>query len=518
MSKLLLVVPDYSDKEIDNFSKKALTLPYGAVSLASYVEEYCYGTQCEILDLNTFSTREEQYEVLRQKIIDFTPDFVGLSVMFNSGFEQVPLFCETVKGVNSKIVIFAGGVLATNLPKDLFDATDLLDAICYGEGEIPLKDLLLSKDIQEVFEKHKSWITKEGLEKGKKVNPTFVQNLDDIPFLKYEKVEVDKYIGRTSADNIVKKSLPIHSSRGCPYSCVFCCAGTNHGKKLRCMSAERFLSDVKVMIEKYGIEKISIDDDQFLFYRDRAVAILKGLAEFNIEIELASGMSVKFIDDEIAELLKKAGLKIAFIAVESGSPRVLKDIINKPLDVSQVKPVVESLKKAGLLVHSPFLIGFPGETQEDRDMSRQLMLDVGFDWNFIFIVTPYKGSKLYDICVENHYIDEADLANLNVYNCVIKAPGINPEEITKQAYLLNLDVNFVNNYNYANGNYSVALDYFAKLAEKYPTHAFAHYYSSLCYEKLNNSEKAKVHRCEFEKIIDSDEKWKQHAIYFGIIK
>lgn len=518
MLNILLVVPNYSDQELENYSRKILTVPYGVLSMASYVEYYCPNVKCEILDLNEFQDRETQHNILKQKMTELNPDFVGLSVMFNSCFEQVDELCTIIKEVDSDVTLFAGGVLATNLPEDLFETTNMLDALCYGEGEIPLKDLLLSDDIQETLRLHPAWLTKKDFENGKKSSAVFVQDLDEIPPLEYSKLNIKKYVGRTSNDgDFARSALPIQSTRGCPYSCVFCCAGTNHGKKIRCMSAERFLSDVKLVVDKYNVQKISVDDDQFLFYRERAVKILNGLAEFNLEVELASGINIKFVDDEIATLMKKAGVKIAFIAVESGSQRVLKDIINKPLDVVQIKPAVESLRKAGLLIHSPFLIGLPGETQEDRDLSRELILDVGFDWASVFIATPFKGSKLYDICVENNYMDPSRISKMNTYNCVIKAPGVDPDEINRQFYSLNLDVNFLNNYNYLNGNYELALSYFSRIAIKYPDHAFAHYYSSLCYKKLGNNEKADFHMKEFDTIINTNEDWKQHAINFKLI-
>lgn len=516
MHKLLLVVPDHSNTEINKYIK-TLTIPYGVLSLASYVEYYCPETKCEILDFNAIDSKKNPYEELRKKLIEFNPDFLGISAMFNSSFDQIGPICEMAKSINQDINTFAGGVLATNLVEDIFETTELLDAISYGEGEIPLKDMFLSDNIKETLKTHRSWITKNDFINGKKASVTFVQNLDDIPLIDYSKIDINKYTGRTTSDdNLEKRSLPIHSTRGCPYNCIFCCAATNHGKKLRYMSAERFLSDVKTIVDKYQIQKISIDDDQFLFYRERAVKILKGLAELNIEIELASGVNVKFIDKEIASLLKKAGLEIAFIAVESGSQRMLKEIIDKPLDVSQVKPAVEALRNEGLLVHAPFLFGIPGETDEDRALTRQLILEVGFDWNFIFVATPFKGSRLYDVCVDNNYIQPTEISNLNVYKCVIKAPGIDPDEITKYTYELNLDVNFVNNYNYHSGNYKVALGYFSRIAKKYPEHAFAHYYSAKCYKKLGDNKQAQCHMDEYEKIIERDNFWKQYAIDFKL--
>lgn len=518
MTKILFVIPDYANEIIDKHMASKV-IPYGVLSLVSYIEHYCPGTDCEIIDFNVIDNPSTHIDILKHELKLKQPDILAISAMYNSCYSKLAPFCEAAKQVLPNVLVLSGGILATNLTQDIFNSTNLLDAVCYGEGEIPFKDLILSNDIKNTLHSHKSWTTKEDYENGKRPSATLVENLDEIPILNYSKVDITKYDNRiASLDGIEKTTLPVHSTRGCPYSCVFCCSGANHGRKTRYMSAKRFLSDVKTIIDKYKIKKLSIDDDQFLFNRERAKEILRGLADFNIEIEMANGLTVKFIDDEIAMLLKNAGLKTAVLAVESGSPRVLKEIINKPLDISQIQPAVKSLRKAGLFIHTFFIIGFPNETQEDRDMTRNLIIDVGFDWNGIFIATPFKGSKLYDICVQNNYIKALDITNPNIYQCQITAPGVNPEEITKQAYLMNLDVNFVNNHNYRNGNYDKAIAYFSKIATRYHDHAFAHYFLAKSLEGIKNNDINRIKELytKFDNIINSDIKWKEYAEHFNL--
>jgi hypothetical protein len=76
----------------------------------------------------------------------------------------------------------------------------------------------------------------------------------------------------------------------------------------------------------------------------------------------------------------------------------------------------------------------------------------------------------------------------------------------------------VNNYNYLNKNYEIALSYFSRIAQKYPGHAFAHYYTSMCHKNLGDEGKAEVDLKEFEKIISTDEFWQKYAIEFKLDK
>lgn len=505
--KILFVILDYENVVISK-RDKSLVLPYGVLSLASYIEYCCPNVETKIIDFNILNY-DEQIKKLKEEIEQFKPDIAGISVMYNSCFLQIAPICKIVKDFNTNILTIAGGILATNLQEDVLNSSKYLDAICFSEGEIPLVDLISSDDYTETIKNHKSLLSLEDYKNGKRGIASFVDNLDDIPIINYQKIDPTKYLTRLELGGKNKKKyLSMHSTRGCPFNCIFCCASSIHGKKIRYMSTERFLSDVDYYVKNYNINSIDIDDDQFLFKTERAKNILKGLAKYNLEISFASGLNVKYIDDEISLLLKNVGLKIAVLAIESGSEKVLHDIIDKPLTITQIKPAIIALKKVGLLVHAFFIVGFPNETHEDREMTRQLIKETEIDWSNIFIASPFKGSRLYDVCVQNGYITPLDMDNPNIYEGIINAPGVNPKEITEYAYLLNLDVNFVKNPNYKNGKFELAFSYFNKIALKYPEHAFAHYYSAKCLEKMNRDEESNI--------INSDKKWYEYSQYFEI--
>jgi radical SAM superfamily enzyme YgiQ (UPF0313 family) len=409
--------------------------------------------------------------------------------------------------------------MATNMPSEVFSESHFVDAVCYGEGEIPIRDLLCSEDARVLFREHPSWILNSDAGSEKHPSQSFVMNLDDIPPINYSLVNGKEYTSQfRNRDGEDGFALSIHSTRGCPFNCIFCCSAANHGKRIRSMSASRFLSDVERMIKQYKITRLSIDDDQFLFHRERAKEILTGLANFGIEIEMASGLTVRFIDDEIARLLKNAGLKIAVLAIESGSQRVLKEIIEKPLNLDEVSKAVNALRSQNLSIHTFFVIGFPGETAEERRLTRDFIVSTGFDWNAIFIATPFRGSRLFDLCREKGYIPDDRFLDSNIYECQITAPNIEPKAITREAYLLNLDVNFVNNYNLSIGMYKKAAGYFDGIAKRYPNHAFAHYFLAKALQYIPDSDQISVqnHYQRYKDIISTDMLWKDYAESFQI--
>lgn len=195
ISRALFIIPSYSDKEIDKHTQNNV-MPYGVLSLCSYIEHYLKDIKCKVLDFNTFKNYSESIEILRKTIKEFKPDMVCLSLMYNSCLVHLKPICKTIYSFDKEILIVAGGIMATNLPEECFNSTPLLNAICHAEGEIPLYDFLSSKDKYKTLKEHPSWILPEDFKAGKKAKPTFVQNLDEIPIINYSLVDMTAYTSR----------------------------------------------------------------------------------------------------------------------------------------------------------------------------------------------------------------------------------------------------------------------------------------------------------------------------------
>lgn len=507
------------------------TVPYGVLSLAAYVKANVkHEIQIKILDLNvkayqlcknTDDLESEINKSIADVVIQFQPDIVGISALFNTSYPYLHHISETIRKARQDTILVVGGGLPTNLYSEILNSIPSIDAVCYGEGEIPLCQLLNSEHKAEYLKSSPAWVTRDSLVEGNLIDGIFLQDLDKIPFFDYTLINLNDYGGRET-DNTTRKSaaqnLSIHTSRGCPFKCVFCASGSVHGKKVRFMSVEKVVAEVEQMVDSLNLEVLAIDDDHFLSDRDRAKKILQRLVDFNIRIEFPNGIAVYALDDEIGQLLKKAGVTTISLAVESGAEFVLKQIINKPLKLEMVKSAVELLRANDISVHAGFVIGLPGELEEHRDKTMSLILDYGFDWCYFNLAVPVAGSRLYDICKENGYLVNSDFGEYVTMKCNIRTSDIDPEYMEEKAYLMNLEANFVKNYNMTVGNFQKASKYFQNITEKYPDHAFAHYYLAKAFECSGvNEEAIKYHKIQFNILVDSKKSWRKYAQYFGLI-
>jgi radical SAM superfamily enzyme YgiQ (UPF0313 family) len=534
-TRILFVIPPYFDA--DDFTDKqktavlpAFTIPYGMLSLEAYLSRNCTNrVLVKILDLNIDlkSTLDagsivNWSDLFAQKIYAecemFAPDIVGISALFNSSFKYLEHTARSIKKYHADTLVVAGGGLPSAAYARVLKYCPSIDSVCKGEGELAMRALVDSVNRATTLRDHKSWITRSSLDLGKVPGLDFVQNLDDIPALNYEIVDLNNYNSRSIDKRFAdtkRREMSIHTSRGCPFLCVFCSNPSLHGRDVRTMSITRVVEDVKRMRDDFGMDVLMIEDDHFFNDIPRAKLVLRGLIELNVRIEFPNGVAVYAIDNEVAELFSMAGVSTVALAVESGSDYVLNKIIKKPLKKKLIRPAVENLRRHGVLSHVFIVIGLPGEMPEHRQETLDMLLQTGFDWAHVYCAIPIYGSRLYDICVENGYISNTDSGDYIITKSVIRAPGVDPEEIEKAAYEMNLSVNFVNNHNMKVGNYRIAEDYFKNVCLKYPTHFFGQLYLSESLRVQGKPGWEESLRLATE-IFETDSFWREKAVSYNV--
>jgi len=504
---------------------RIIAFPYGVLSIASYVKKNIDGhLKINILDLNLYSQEERQKAVV-EALKASQPEIVAISMMFDFCYEHLNPISKTIKNYDDKIIVVLGGGSATVSWNMILHEQDYVDAICYGEGELAILQLIEAENIWQNLLNDPVWVTRQSLASKQSPQVKYLDNLNELIEIDYELVNIEAYgmkEGFSPFSLAIASGKPrqfaIVTSRGCPFKCVFCSAPSLHGKQVRCADVDILIEHVKYLIAKYGMNILTLYDDQILYNQARAKELFRRLAEFKLRVEVPTGLSVTFIDEEMVELMKGAGIDTAALAIESGSARMLKNVIHKPLRLEQVKPVVEMLRRHNIFVYGFFVVGLPGELEEDRIETIRFIKEIGLDWSSFSLATPVRGSELYKICVENSYIDPSfGIGCLGVNDYVIKAPGLDPKDIKRKRYLMNLDVNFVNNHRMIMGDYETAKACFRDVIDRYEKQAFAHYYLAQCLE----AQKAEVKEIKqamvrVNEIIHEDSVWLEYFEYFGI--
>lgn len=248
--------------------------------------------------------------------------------------------------------------------------------------------------------------------------------MDKYPLPAYHLIDYSQYAMRAE-----RKSLDgpaaypyarILTSRGCPYNCCFCQVNKIVGRKFRPRSAENILSEVDWLVNTYGIRSLIFDDDNLLTDRERAIKIFKGLKKYKIPWKMIATAAF-LLDDELIEQMHESGCVYVDIAIESGTERILHDVIQKPLKLEKAVEVVAKLKQEDIYVAANFIIGFPGETWDEIRQTIKFAEDLNADYVKLFNAVPLPGTRLYQMAKEqNVLVEEFDAENINWRNGMIE--------------------------------------------------------------------------------------------------
>lgn len=546
MDKILFIVPlpiTYDDftspaynakiikKKNGDFASVLTDMPLGVLAMSAYVKKHA-AVVTRLVDFNIAINKMDSFEygsfkdffrdyLSRAEFIDYDPTIICISALFTPAYYNMLEIAQCCREIFPRAIILAGGGVPTNLYNEIFRDSACFDALCYGEGEKPLLGLLKAENKPRYLEENDSWITRKKIEANQTYKHDFIVDLDEIPFYDYGICATDDYglnpaIEAYSAVDEKKQNFHVMTSRGCPYHCSFCASHSVHGRKMRYYSISRVREDFMRLRDKFGAKTIVFQDDHFVADQERAFAIIEIVKELKITAVFQNGLALYALSRKMLEALKSAGVDQLVLAVESGSNRVLKEIMHKPLNLSMVKPVADNCRELGIYMDINILVGLPGETKQDIDDTRGFLKTIYANWFRITVATPLVGSEMFDICVKKKYI-KGDYIDCHYKKAVVETEDFTAEYMQERAYLLNLELNFIENSDFRLGNYEIALKGFENAIRAKSNHAIAYYYAAKCYEKLGNTEKAQKYADTAKKIVNEDPFWRKYAEMFKII-
>ncbi|MCJ7443235.1 MAG: B12-binding domain-containing radical SAM protein [Methanotrichaceae archaeon] len=381
--------------------------PLGLAYLAACLLEYRSNLQIEIIDGSLLS-RDNYYD----NIINIEADIVGVSTTM-SQLNQALMIPHMVKQKNIKFIIGGPGIY--NLPSSQVYESGY-SVICYGEGERTVVELVHAlenglplKDIDGI-----SYL-KEG--KEVKTHPREpIKNLDEIPFAARELLDMEKYIGTWKMITGVGVASAI-SSRGCPFSCRFCDKRTSGGK-VRFMSPPKMIEEMKLLFEVFGAEMVFFEDDLFTANRRRVLEFCD-LMEKELPGKIWAALSrVDTIDPQMLSRMKQAGCVELALGAESGSQKIL-DLLGKEITVNQIENAFRWVKETGIRAGMFLIIGVPGETQEDIEMTKRMILKLEPDYIDISYLMPIPGTEMHEM-TKCQIKDGVDFSNYNLIESVYR--------------------------------------------------------------------------------------------------
>jgi len=400
MSKIILVNPNYFEQIYGHAMVRAGTtrglFNLGLLCIAAPLLKA--GHSVKLVDLNVDNKSNDYLaDVLRE----FHADFVGITAT-TPLIKSAYAIASVVKSFDPSIKVITGGPHSTAMPEAVLNES-VVDCVVTGEGDLILKQVVeegFSPSIPNLYYKDGCKII------ASKDQGHFIANLNDLPFPSYDLLDSSKY---SQSPLLVEKNpvAYLETSRGCYAKCSFCNKNI-HGYKMRMKTPGRVVDEIEHFLGN-GFREIHFIDDNFTADLRRAGAICEEILRRGLRFPWVprGGLRVDRVTPELLSLMKKAGCHRAPFGVESGSQRII-DSFGKMTTLDQARNAVKWAKQAGLETEAYFMIGLPGETEQDLEKTIQFAVELDPDFVKFATAIPLPGTTMFETMEKNGHIKTRD--------------------------------------------------------------------------------------------------------------
>ncbi len=381
----------------NTFKQPWPVIPFGLCCVAAAVEQA--GHDVNVLDL-CFASNPAA--AVKKAITQHGPDVLGISVrnIDNSvGFQTQFLLestktkvIEPCKQVFTGPIVLGGPALGIN-GREILEFFDVPFAIA-GDGEEAMVSFLRQMEHGASLENVPGLIFRS--RKGTVVEhaPSRVRDLDSLPVVDPSRyIDIKPYLQYNSP-------LQVQTKRGCPLACAYCTYNRIEGRMYRLKKPERVVQEIALLVEKTGIRCVEFTDSTFNIPLAHAKNVLKALIDHQLHLQARTmGLNPGAVDEELVELMKKAGFTEVDVGAESGSDRMLESL-GKNFRKNDILRAGQLLQRAGIPVTWYLLLGAPGETTQTIQETFETMEKAASPWDLINVavgIRLYNGAPITEI-------------------------------------------------------------------------------------------------------------------------
>jgi anaerobic magnesium-protoporphyrin IX monomethyl ester cyclase len=377
--RLLLVMPTGLQVGYDDYFSAS---PLGIETLAAHTRAHA---DVELADMRG---KGRDVEAHAEDLLKRAPDIVGISLNSASHTNYTLALAEALRRRQADLRILVGGQQATFLTEEMLGPGHI-DAVVRGEGEVTLCEILTRGSFRGVA--GVSW-REDGTIRHEPDRP-LIEDLDTVRLPARELLpDRSRYrMGEYRVEGI-------EASRGCPFRCSFCSIRNFHRGRWRPKSVGRVMQEVDDLLERYPEPKvIFFADDNFSHDIRRVKAICQAIVDRKTDAHFWCQARVDLLakHPEVVEWMGRARFAAVLVGLETPVRRLL-DASRKGISVEQMDKAIEMLHAHDVGVWGTFVLGLPGETREETELTADFVATSEVDVAQITVATPIPGSDLYD--------------------------------------------------------------------------------------------------------------------------
>ncbi|EKD49784.1 MAG: radical SAM protein, partial [uncultured bacterium] len=354
-------------------------------------------------------------------------DLVGVSTVSNTTFEAYKI-AERVRKLGIPVVI--GGPHATF---EKMETLQYADFVITGEGEHSMLELIEALEGRRELSSVRGLCYRDKLSNKIVEIPTrpFCSDINFVPdfsLIRGFKSFYDKPIRFSMAP------LQVLTSRGCPYGCRFCSVIKMSGRKFRFRDVESVVGEIEQVLSKYKRKNIFFVDDNFTANRKRAIELLNLIikrkinATFSAQVRADTGK-----DEELLKLMKKSGMHLVQIGLESVNPDTLK-FYKKSQGLQDMKDGLRGFRKYGIKVHGMFVLGSDFDTLDTIDATVQFAIEQKLVAIQLLALGPLPGTDLTNDMMKQNRVISRDWSKYDGNHTLIFPKKMKPSELQERMF------------------------------------------------------------------------------------
>ncbi len=308
-----------------------------------------------------------------------------------------------------------GGPHSTFLPEE---SLEYADYVVRGEGEETIVELIEHLESGTSLKDIRGLSYREG--------DTFIHN-PERPLIK--DLDVAPIPDLSVVHNWKRKNtIPIATSRGCPFGCRFCSVIQMFGRQYRFKSVDRIIKEIKAVASK-KVNHIFFIDDNFAANKKQTKVLLKRMIEEGIRIEWSAQVRTDITrDTELIDLMTRAGCFGVFVGFESINPRTL-SLFNKKQQVDDIVHCIETFKKASIYIHGMFVLGGDTDDIETIRSTKKFAKRLGIHSVQFLMLTPLPGTPVFNDLKQQGRLLHTDWAKYDAHHAVFEPKLMTPFEL-----------------------------------------------------------------------------------------
>jgi len=253
-----------------------------------------------------------------------------------------------------------------------------------------------------------------------------IEDLDSLPFPDFSLLVMGGR-ARMGGPGPGRATIPIQTSRGCPFDCSFCSVTGMFGRRYRHRSTANIIAELSRYNPREKI--IFFYDDNFTANRAKTKELLREMIRLELGFEWSTQVRADVANDpELLDLMGRAGCSALYIGFESVDPQALKEM-RKSQTVEEIRWAVRQIRRAKIHIHGMFVFGFDSDTPEKTRATVRFAMKEKIDSAQFLILTPLPGSDFYtQMQAEGRLLDTA-WDTYDAHHVKFRPVGFSPWEL-----------------------------------------------------------------------------------------